>query len=176
MRICEYINVNDERLMDGLAPVVLVMQQVESAKADEPITVDFSLTRFISPVFVLSLIVYLSRCGRAVSFEGIHDYLDVIGLQTWGVCPDQMRKSEFLAMMEGYSRKTYIPIISFPARSDNDEKETISSVVENIIIRQLSIPVNVAIGLKYMIEETLDNITEHSLLCDYRIMLVILTM
>ncbi len=162
MQICEYINVSDERLMDGLAPVVRIMQQVEAAGPEELVTVDFSRTRFISPVFALSLIVYLTRCGKKVTFAGVHDYLEVIGLGSGGIQPDQMRRSEFLATMEGYSQKTYIPIVSFPAQSNNDEKEAISTVVENIIIRQLSISGNVATGLKYMIEETLDNITEHS--------------
>lgn len=162
MRICEYINVNDDRLMDGLAPVVRIMQQVEAASDGEMIIVDFSRTEFISPVFALSLIVYLSRCGKKISFEGIKDYLDVIGLGSGGIRPDRMRKSEFLALMEGYSKKRYIPIVSFPASSDNDEKEAISSVIESIIIRQLNMPSNVALGLKYMVGELLDNITEHS--------------
>lgn len=162
MRICDYINVNDDRLIDGLAPVVRIMHQVESADEEELITVDFSQTEFISPVFALSLIVYLTRCGRRVFFEGIKDYLEVIGLSYGGLRPDRMRKSEFLATMEGYSRKSYIPIVSFPASSDNDEKEVISSVVESIIIRQLNMPSNVATGLKYIVGEILDNITEHS--------------
>ena len=162
MRVCEYVNVNDERLMDGLVPVVQVMRQVQAASDGEVITVDFSRTQFITPVFTLSLIVYLTKCGKQVLFDGIHDYLEIIGLRSMGVCPDRMRRSEFLAMMEGYSRKTYIPIVSFPSLSNDDDKEAISSVVENIIIRQLSIPSNVAMGLKYMIGETIDNITEHS--------------
>ena len=37
-----------------------------------------------------------------------------------------------------------------------------SLISENMIISQLNIQPNVAIGLKYMIDETLDNITEHS--------------
>jgi len=148
--------------MDGLVPVVRIMQQVEAAEAAEPLFVDLSRTKFISPVCALSLIVYLSRCGKPYSLTGAGDYLKTIGFDSGGICPDMIRKSEFLAMMERYSRKTYIPIINFPARADNDEKEAISSVVESIIIRQLSISNNVAIGLKYMIEETLDNITEHS--------------
>ena len=147
--------------MDGLIPVIRIMNQIESS-TDESIAVDFSRTRFISPVFALSLIVYLSRCGRKVTFCNVHDYLEVIGLASGGVRPDNMRKSEFLAMMEGYAKKTYIPIIDFPARADSDEKEAILSIVESIIIRQLKIPSNVATGLKYMMEETVDNITEHS--------------
>ena len=91
-----------------------------------------------------------------------NDYLEIIGLPAWGIHPDEMRGTEFLAMMEGYARKTYIPIVNFPAQSNSDEKEAISTVVENIIIRQSHIPSNVAIGLKYMVDETIDNITEHS--------------
>lgn len=40
-----------------------------------------------------------------------------------GMCPDKMRKSEFLAIMEKYSQKTYIPIISFPATKDSDDEK-----------------------------------------------------
>lgn len=161
MVVDEYINVSDDRLMNGLIPVVRIMQRT-SVSAEESFQIDFSHTRFISPVFALSLIVYLSRCGKQYSFTNLNEYLSVIGLGSGGIRPDRMRKSEFLATMEGYIRKTYIPIVNFPAKADSDEKDIISSVVENLIIRQLNIPSNVAIGLKYMIEETLDNITEHS--------------
>lgn len=161
MVINEVINVRDDRLMDGLIPVVRIMSLVEKSKEDS-IMIDFSRTHFISPVFALSLIVYLSQCGKKVSICNIPDYLSVIGLSSGGIQPDKMRKSEFIATMEKYSNKTYIPIVSFPATSYSDEKETISSVIESILIRQVSIPSNVAIGMKYIVEETLDNITEHS--------------
>ena len=73
-----------------------------------------------------------------------------------------MRQTEFMAMLERYALKTYIPIINFSAERSSDAKEAVSSIAENIIIRQLNIKSNVANGLKYMIDETLDNITEHS--------------
>lgn len=50
MIIKEYINVKDDRLIDGLTPVVRIMSQMEGA-ADQEVTIDFSDTRFISPVF-----------------------------------------------------------------------------------------------------------------------------
>lgn len=53
-------------------------------------------------------------------------------------------------------------MISFPAQKNNDDKEEILTIVENLIIKQLNIESNVAGGLKYMIGETIDNITEHS--------------
>lgn len=162
MVVKELINVSDNRLLDGLVPVVRIMSQVEMLSEEEEAIIDFSDTIFITPVCALSLIVYLAGGGRRVMLRNVPDYLNTIGISNGGIKPDQMRQTEFLATMERYSTKTYIPIISFAAGKNMDDKEAISSVVENILIRQLNIRPNVAMGLKYMVEETLDNITEHS--------------
>ena len=161
MIIKEHINVKDDRLIDGLTPVVWIMDQMEKS-VDQEVTIDFSDTRFISPVFALSLIVYLTRCGKQIAFTNVSDYLERIGLGNGGIKPDTMRQTEFLAELEKYTSKTYIPIIDFAAGRNSDVKEVVSSIVENMIIQQLNIQSNVANGLKYMIDETLDNITEHS--------------
>ncbi len=161
MIIKEHINVKDDRLIDGLTPVVWIMDQMEKS-VDQEVTIDFSDTRFISPVFALSFIVYLTRCGKQIAFTNVSDYLKRIGLGNGGIKPDTMRQTEFLAELEKYTSKTYIPIIDFAAGRNSDAKEVVSSIVENMIIQQLNIQSNVANGLKYMIDETLDNITEHS--------------
>ncbi len=160
MVIRNTINVNDN-FLDGLAQVVKIMAEADSSE-DTDLTIDFSNTKFVSPVFVLSLIVYLSGCGKRASIININDYLLTIGIQKFGIRTDLMRKTQFIAFMERFSKKTYIPIIAFPADSNNDEKEAISTVVENMIISQSHIAPNVAQGIKYMVAETLDNITEHS--------------
>lgn len=161
MIIKEHIKVKDDRLIDGLTPVVWIMSQIESSNERE-VTMDFSNTKFVSPVFALSLIIYLSQSGRQITFTNISDYLQRIGFSNGGIKPDTMRQTEFLAELEKYASKTYIPIIDFAAGRNSDAKEVVSSIAENMIIRQLSIRSNVANGLKYMIDETLDNITEHS--------------
>jgi len=161
MIIKEYINVKDDRLIGGLTPVVRIMSQIEGA-VDQAVTIDFSDTRFISPVFALSLIIYLSRCGKQVSYKNVPDYFERIDFGNGGIKPDTMRQTEFLAELEKYASKTYIPIIDFAAGRNSDAKEAVSSIVENILIQQLSIRSNVANGLKYIIDEILDNITEHS--------------
>lgn len=161
MIIKEHIDVKDDRLIDGLTPVVQMMSQIECSR-EQDVTIDFSNTRFVSPVFVVSLIVYLTRCGKHISLINVPDYLKRIGLSDGGIKPDQMRQTEFLAALEKYASKTYIPIIDFAAGRNSDAKEVVSSIAENIIIQQLNIRSNVANGLKYMIDETLDNITEHS--------------
>lgn len=160
--IKNHINISDDRLLDGLTPVVRLMAQVEALPKGESAIIDFSDTFFITPVCALSLIVYLAGCGRKISIKNVSEHLETIGLTIGGIKPDQMRRTEFLAIMEKYSAKSYIPIVSFAASENVDDKEVISSVVENILICQLNIRPNVAMGLKYMVEETLDNITEHS--------------
>lgn len=161
MIIKERINVKDDRLIDGLTPVVRMMSLIENS-GEQEVTIDFSDTRFISPVFALSLIVYLSQCRKQIIFKNVPEYIERIGLSNGGIKPDKMRHTEFLAVLENYSSKTYIPIIDFVARRNSDAKEVVSSIAENMIIQQLKIRSNVANGLKYMIDETLDNITEHS--------------
>lgn len=161
MIIRNHINVRDDLLLDGLRPVVRIMGQVEASE-EKKVTIDFADTHFVSPVFALSLIVYLTKCGKMVSFQNVTDYLNLIGMSDGGIKPDQMRQTEFLAALERYASRTYIPIIDFAAGRNTDAKEAVSSIVENLIIRQLNIQANVANGLKYMIDETLDNITEHS--------------
>lgn len=161
MLVKSAINVQDDRLSSGLIPVVEIMSQIEQSQ-DRSVIVDFSDCRFISPVFAISFIIYATRCGRKVSLRNLNSYMKAIGFSDGGIRPDILRHSEFIAIMEGYSRKTYIPIINFPARTNSDDKEAIISVVENMMIRQSNVPANVSTGIKYIIGETIDNITEHS--------------
>ena len=111
---------------------------------------------------MLPLVVYLNSCDKNITIVNMHEYLQTIGFAT-GMCPDKMRKSEFVAIMEKYSQKTYIPIVSFPATKDSDdEKDAILSTVESIIMRQLRLDSNISTGLKYMLGESIDNIIQHA--------------
>lgn len=136
------------------------MSKIEDS-GDKEIVIDFSKTKFISPVFALSLIVYTAKSNKTIRFENMNDYMHMFHMDN-AIEPDKGRKSEFIANMERYARKTFIPIISFPAHKNNDDKEYILTIIENLIIRQSNIQNNVASGLKYLISETIDNITEHS--------------
>lgn len=159
--IAAKINTQTERFLNGLEDAIDVIQKISMA-SDNEIYVDFSQSQFVSPLFVLPLMVYAAGCGKKVEFVHMTDYMEIIAMGT-GMKPDEMRSSEFKARMEAYAHKTYIPIVNFPATRDrDDEKNAILSSVESIIIRQSGIMPNVAAGLKYMIEENVDNIIEHS--------------
>jgi len=74
-----------------------------------------------------------------------------------------IRWSSFLAEMESFAMQDSIPIVEFPAESNAADLagDTIG-LVEKLIIRQASVPRNVATGIKYMVDECADNILEHS--------------
>jgi len=74
-----------------------------------------------------------------------------------------IRWSAFLAQMESFASKDYIPVIEFPAgRNAADLAGDTISLIEDIIVRQTSLKGNVTTGLKYMVDECTDNIMEHS--------------
>ena len=161
MNIKLKVNIKDDRMSDGLLAAIDTIHLINEA-TDENITLDFSDVKFITPLFVLPLVVFLNSCDKNVTIVNMNEYLQTIGFAT-GMCPDKMRKSEFIAVMEKYSQKTYIPIVSFPATKDSDdEKDAILSTVESIIMRQLKLDSNISTGLKYMLGESIDNIIQHA--------------
>jgi hypothetical protein len=162
MIIQKNINVRDDRLLDGLIPVLDIINQIESGD-DDVIDIDFRHIQFVTPLFVLPLMVYMHGSNRQISCTNLSQYLNTIQFPN-GLIPDGMRRSEFLARMEGYAHKSYIPIVNFPASVRNDDdKNAVLSTAESIISRQLGLTANIVTGLKYMIGESIDNITEHSL-------------
>lgn len=73
-----------------------------------------------------------------------------------------MQMSQFDVFLNDFTGKTYIPIISFPRDLNNEKRNAISTIVEKMVINQSDIKSNVEQGLKIIITEILDNITEHS--------------
>lgn len=161
MEIKLKLDINNDRMSDGLQAAIDAINQINGSAA-ETLKLDFSNVGFITPLYVLPLVVFLNGCNKSIEIVGTNDYLQAIGFAS-GMQPDKMRKSEFLAIMESYSRKTFIPIINFPAtKESDDEKDAILSTVESIIVRQMGISSNVASGLKYMLGECIDNIIQHA--------------
>ncbi len=153
------INIEDDELSRGLLPMLKLMPQIENCK-DEVAELVFEGREFFTPLFVLSFIVFYSKCGKKVRLRNLPGYLQTIKFQELGVHPDKLRASEFIAMMQKYLNKTYIPIINFPSKSDS--RDSIITTVEQMIINQSRIPKNISQALRYIIAESLDNIADHS--------------
>ena len=85
----------------------------------------------------------------------IHNTPDVVA--------DQMPLSSFNVLLSEYHGKSFIPVVRFPALSkDTDVKNSITSAVEDFIVYESGIENNVAQALRYIIDEIIDNITEHA--------------
>lgn len=154
-------DIRDDLMSDGLLAAMNAINLINEA-TDKSITLDFSEIEFVTPSYVLPLVAFLNSCDKDITIVNLKEYLQKIEFAD-GMCPDRMRKSEFLAIMERYSQETYIPIVSFPATKDNDdEKDAILSTIESIITRQLKLTSNVLTGLKYILGESIDNIIQHA--------------
>ena len=119
MVIAEYIKISDQ-FLSGLVPVLNIMEQVNSANTTEEIMIDFTHASFVTPIFVLPLMIFLKDEKHKVTTSNTTEYLSVIRWEK-GLIADEMRLSTFKALIEGFSSKTYIPIINFPATNDSED-------------------------------------------------------
>ena len=161
MVIKERINISDDKVTRGIGQVVRIINKINNSD-DHDVTFDFSATRFTSPVFVILLKLFMNSCDKRVSVINQTSYFNTIGF-TDPIRPDDIGFDEFIATMEKQEYKNYIPIICFPASQKRaKDKDAILSAIENMLEHKLKIAKNVLNGLKYIIGEMVDNITEHS--------------
>lgn len=161
LEIKKSINIQDNKLTNGLIPVFHIMEMVESSNEEE-VVFDCSSVKFSSPVFAISMLLYLRSCSKRYRMTNLSAYLKTIMFDDV-LTPDAMSKEDFKRILGGYEKKTFIPIVSFPASEQlAKNKDAILSAVEEILCRQVNIPGNIISGLKYILGEMVDNITEHS--------------
>lgn len=161
MLIRNKTDLKPDTFVNGLQAVLTLIDQIHNSP-DYCDIIDFRNIPFVTPLFILPLMVFVKGCNKEIKFVNINSYIETIYFGE-GLRPEDMTNSHFNAKLESYSNKTYIPIINFPAMSSSiDEKNAILTAVENIIVKQLGLQTNVTSGLKYIIEESVDNITEHS--------------
>ena len=81
-----------------------------------------------------------------------------------GLAAKDMRPVQLKAVLNGYSNNSSFPIIEFPAAySSEDETSSIISCLESTIYANLNTtPINIINGLRYVIGEIIDNVTQHS--------------
>lgn len=77
MIINDHINVQDDRLMNGLSPMINIMSKIKSSE-DEKFIIDFSNTKFISPVFILSLMIYVMKTQKDIHYINLDDYMKAL--------------------------------------------------------------------------------------------------
>ena len=143
-----YIRLVSENPLEVLQGILDVAQK-GTAELNEGI-MDMATESF-SPLARVGMVAYAK--GLSCEAEGVIDV----------VRSDELRRSALLARVEAYTRRDYLPLVDFPAqRAYDDEKAEAMSVYENVAIRMFDIPNNVASCVRYVMDEIIDNITEHS--------------
>lgn len=75
----------------------------------------------------------------------------------------QMPLSSFNVLLSEYHGRCYLPVVEFPALSkDTDVKNSITTAIEDYIMTESMLDRNIAQALRYIIDENIDNITEHA--------------
>lgn len=162
MKINATINIQDKHLLFGLQEALKLIDKLNKSTDTEDI-VSFRYGTFVTPIFILPLLVYVHGCKKTISFENRSSYMNAIHFSSGGLMAEQMAHAEFVDLLNTYVFKTYLPIISFPANVlCNHERNTILSAIENMLAKQLILQPNITAGLKYIVEESVDNIIEHS--------------
>lgn len=112
----QIINVNIStqfsKLTDGLKPLFELIHQLNK-NTSKDITVDLSNANFVSPLFVTTIQIISDKFPGQICFTNHSNYMHNVYAHN-PVNPSQMRKSEFIALMAKYEKKTYIPIVCFP--------------------------------------------------------------
>lgn len=90
-----------------------------------------------------------------------------IGLAVINHTPDintsQMPLSSFNVLLSENHEKCRMPVVEFPTTSkDTDIKNSITSAIEDFIIMESRLDANLVPALKYIVDENIDNITEHA--------------
>ena len=161
MEIQVIANIGD-RFLQGLQEVLKIIDLINRSDDSEDLIV-FQNSIFVTPLFILPLLVYVNGCKKQISFKYSNDYLDTIRFGSGGLKPEELESLAFYDLMKNCSFKTYIPIISFPTNLKfTRERNEILSTIENLLSRQVHAKPNVSAGLKYLIGENIDNIIEHS--------------
>lgn len=154
-------NINDN-FTHGLSEALNIIDQINKSSDEEDVLV-FQDGVFVTPLFILPLLVYVNGCSKNIKYSYNNGYLDTIKFGLGGVKPDELGIEAFHNMLAKCNSKTYIPIISFLASKEYaEERSEILSAVENLLSRQVGLGLNIIMGLKYLIEENVDNIIEHS--------------
>ena len=138
---------------------------------NEGVIIDFSDCRFGNSFHLGTIAMLLSKSNEGklpvkLSVTGlenpfIRSYLSAICFPN---CFDTLLGSN-IKKLDTYSRKTYIPIVKFPANSQapNDLiREKMLEAAGNVIQRQLQLSGEFLNAVKYFISEITNNVADHS--------------
>ncbi|MCF0183713.1 MAG: sensor histidine kinase [Bacteroidaceae bacterium] len=148
-------------IVENLSEAFSVIARIGDAGMGKT-AVDLSGVTYAPPSFVMPLLFMAQSCEHEVEWR-CSDYLKNIEFPH-GLDTQNIRRMQLKATLNDYADKDYIAIIKFPAATNSEDyTSTIISCVEATLYEQLrAYPTSIINGLRYIIGEIVDNVTQHS--------------
>ena len=122
---------------------------------------DISSVQCVLPSFVMPLLIGLNTINEEIELVCSQELKDI--LFPCGLVAQELRPVQLKAVLNDYSNRGRFPIFDFPASSSSeDETSSIIGCLESAIYANLKTPNNIINGLRYVIGEIIDNVTQHS--------------
>ena len=152
MIIEDRTNIRDSSLLENLVRYAEIMQCINACYDDE-IIIDLSRIQFAYPLF-LNLLLITKDADKRISFRNTTTYLDTI------MFPEAINIERLCTLTRV---KTYLPLIADKPCEENVIETSLPNIIANLISEVAGIKSNVTGGIRYILQELIDNVNEHSL-------------
>jgi len=157
---------------DGFSWFFAIMGKIRNVPQGETIELDMTSCSFLNPFFLLPFMLLVSEEGKKREItirnngtnHSFRKYLNLISFEG-GLQPENITGEDYESVLSQYNSKTYIPIINFPAtraQADTAIRDKFTSMLNNLLIRQLNLRGGFLTGIMYLLDEAVNNIVDHS--------------
>lgn len=152
MIINDQTNIQDSCLIESLVRYIEIVSRINACD-DEEIIIDLSKIKFAYPLFLSLLLLLRDKNPNRIRFENSTSYLDTIHY------PEAINKTE---LRNFKLSKSYIPLIKSLPENENDNAVSVTDSIVSLVNNTVSLPQQVKLALRYMLQEIIDNVTEHA--------------
>lgn len=151
MIINDQTNIQDKNLLESLIRYSEIKQTVSKC-TDNEILIDLSRIKWAFPLF-LNLLILLRHEDRRIRFINETSYLNAISYPN-AIAAEHLSESNI--------KKTYIPLVTCIPGKDKDASSSIVAKMIALIGQTTQAPKTITNGIRYMLQEIVDNVEEHS--------------
>lgn len=153
VRIEDQTNIQDHTLTESLPRYYELAERIKESK-DSEIVFDLSKIKFTFPLFLELLKLLEDSSKKDITFENTTSYLNTVAF------PDTIPLNDISVFKN--ANKTYLPLISCKPQETENMKESLATIMADKVSETANIPSSIKHALAYMLQEIIDNVTEHS--------------
>jgi hypothetical protein len=145
---------------DAFAKLFKIIKEINNSPKGDKIVLDFSKNTWVNPFFILPLMLISKSIEQEIVCINTSPYLDNIYFNNVLKLEDiTSAKTE----LTKFTTKSYIPIVCFTAlKSEDVLRDNILEILGRIIKTQLNPGIQFYTAIRYIIDEAVANIKDHS--------------